>query len=386
MALLGFGFIALRTARPTDRFWPFVLLGLLANTEVFGTIWSLGLGAFFLWQERREWRSTLVGAALFAACLAVALVSMVPAPDYMLVQAKPGLEFGHLNKPLRYVVFAFFPFIWPFAPDALRTLGNWGAALAATPFGGNPAEQLVLLITGAPTSALLTLALLAAPLVACWIIVREKMLVAQYAMIFVGVLLFAQLWQFPGSPRHHGILFITLVGTVWMWRSAMLPARPVSWVFIALLVVNALAGLTTLAADNRPFSQGRNTALWLERHHLDEGLLIATRDYAGSTVAGYLQRPLYYPECECFGTYIEWNTRRKHALDTEEVVHRVAAVMKAENKSDAVLIYSDREELQKQTIDPNLTFRALKRFANATVGDEIFTIYRVRTRSEPAPH
>lgn len=168
MVLLGFGFIALRTARPTDRFWPFVLLGLLANTEVFGTIWSLGLGAFFLWQERREWRSTLVGAALFAACLAVALVSMVPAPDYMLVQAKPGLEFGHLNKPLRYVVFAFFPFIWPFAPDALRTLGNWGAALAATPFGGNPAEQLVLLITGAPTSALLTLALLAAPLVACW--------------------------------------------------------------------------------------------------------------------------------------------------------------------------------------------------------------------------
>ena len=173
-----------------------------------------------------------------------------------------------------------------------------------------------------------------------------------------------------------------------MWRSAGLPARPVSWVWITLLVVNALGGLTMLAADNRTFSQGRNTALWIERHHLDDGLLIATRDYAGSTVAGYLQRPLYYPECECFGTYIEWNTRRKHALsiEIEEVIHRIAAILKAENKSAAVLIYSNREELQKQTIDPNLTFRPLERFANATMGDEVFTIYRVRKRSEPAPH
>ena len=39
--LLGFGFIALQTKRPEQRFWPWVLLGLLANTSVFGTIWSL---------------------------------------------------------------------------------------------------------------------------------------------------------------------------------------------------------------------------------------------------------------------------------------------------------------------------------------------------------
>jgi hypothetical protein len=104
MALLGFGFIALRTARPTDRFWPFVLLGLLANTELFGTIWSLGLGAFFLWQERREWRSMLAGLTVFAALLALAVAAMVPAPDYALVRATPDLELSQLNVPTHFVV------------------------------------------------------------------------------------------------------------------------------------------------------------------------------------------------------------------------------------------------------------------------------------------
>ena len=44
--LLGFGFAALQARRPEQRFWPWVLLGLLANTTVFGTIWSFGLGLF----------------------------------------------------------------------------------------------------------------------------------------------------------------------------------------------------------------------------------------------------------------------------------------------------------------------------------------------------
>ena len=51
--LLGFGFAALQARRPEQRFWPWVLLGLLANTTVFGTIWSFGLGLFYALRNRR---------------------------------------------------------------------------------------------------------------------------------------------------------------------------------------------------------------------------------------------------------------------------------------------------------------------------------------------
>jgi hypothetical protein len=377
MMLLAFGFVALRTNRPDQRFWPWVILGLLANITLFGAIWSIGLAAFFIFQERRQWRSMLVGLAIFAGLFAFSIASMIPPPDYSLAQADPRLEFHHLKKPVRYVVFAFFPFHWPFAPDSLSAFGSIGRELAATEFGSNPANHLVKAISRSPNALPISLIILAAPILACWLIVRNWALTAQYTLIYVGVLLFAQLWQHPGSPRHHGTLFMALVATVWMWRSAVLPARTVSPVWIALLAVSAVGGLTTLAADNQPFSQGRNTALWLKRHHLDDALLIASRDYAGSTVAGYLQRPLYYLECECYGTYIAWNRKRNHFLDTEDVVGRVTTVMKAENRNEAYLIYSGSEELQAQAVNPSLSFRPLKRFSNATIRNETYTIYHV---------
>ena len=136
MVLLAFGFIALRAYRPAQLFWPWVLLGLLANTTLFGAIWSLGLGAFFLWQERRRWRGMWARLAGFAALLALALGAMVPASDYALLQTAPSLELGESAVPPHYVVDAFFPFFGPYVPDTLSALGSWGAKLASTPFSG----------------------------------------------------------------------------------------------------------------------------------------------------------------------------------------------------------------------------------------------------------
>jgi hypothetical protein len=380
MTLLGFGFIALRVNRPEQSFWPWLLLALLTNITLFGAIWSIGLAAFFLFQERERWRPMLPGLAIFSLALALSIATMVPPADYALVPSEPRLDFSAFPTPLRYVVSAFFPFHWPFTPDSLSVFGSVGRELAETHFGSNPVSRLVWLIRQSPNATPITLAVLALPLLACWLITRDWKLTAQYALIYLGVLLFAQIWHFLGAPRHHGILFTAFVGTVWMWRSAVPPARPVSPVWIGLLLVSALGGLTTLTADLRPFSQGRNTAAWLERHHLDDAFLISSRDYAGSTIAGYLQRPLYYLECECFGTYVIWNTRREHALDLEEVVNRTAAVMKAEGKDEAYLLFSRPEKLQQQAVDPHLEFRRLKSFPSAIKVDEVFTIYQVRAK------
>src|SRR6266436_3696591 len=78
--LLGFGFVAVVVFRPKQWLWPWVLLGLLANTSVFGTIWSLALAALFAVRSREEWRA-LPGAAIYAGLTVLAVVSMVPASD-----------------------------------------------------------------------------------------------------------------------------------------------------------------------------------------------------------------------------------------------------------------------------------------------------------------
>ena len=380
--LLGFGFIALRASRPEQRFWPWVLLGLLANTTVFGAIWALGLGFFFLLQDRRDWRSMLPGVAVFAALLAVALDTMVPAPDFRFASPTPHFTFG-FDKSLRFVVGGFIPLFPPFVSETLSWFGGWAAKLAARPFGHDPTQQIFLLLGGAESFSWLALGALLFPVLACLAIVRDWKLTAQYAVIYSGIILFPQLWSYLGAPRHYGFVFIVLVGTVWMWRSRMLPARPVGWLWLVLLAINVIGGLTTLSASSYPYSQSRNAALWLTRHHLESAFLIGVRDVTTSPVAGYLGREIYYPQCQCFGSYIEFSTRRKTTLTAEEVVDGVRRAMQKEGKDKAILIMSLPYPLDQQTLDPKLVFRPIKRFPRAIVADEAYVIYAVRMKEEP---
>ena len=191
--------------------------------------------------------------------------------------------------------------------------------------------------------------------------------------------------ELPGAPRHQGYLFVALVGSDWMARSATLPAKPVASVWVVLLVLNVIGGLTTLSVGLRPFSQSRNVATWLKRHHLEDAFLIGVRDSTTSPIAGYLGRPLYYLECQCLGTHVVWNNRRRRTLKLKEVVKRTARGMTAAHKSDAILMTSLPYELNGQTIVPGLAFEPLKQFPSAIVGDETYVIYRVRARKTAGP-
>jgi len=354
-----------------------VLLGLLANTSLFGTIWSLGLGAFFAARNLREWRAMLAGAALYALLVSLAIATMIPAPDSLFVSLIPSFALRPLDSALEFAVGAFFPFFPPFVPDTLTAIGGPAAKLAATPFARDPADQLSLLLLGGGYQPVLTAAVLIFPILACWTIVRDRLRTAEFATTYLGVLLFAQLWNFEGAPNQQGTLFVALIGTVWMWRANIAPARRVAWLWIALLAINAVGGVTTLASELRPYSQSHNAANWLQRNGLDQALLIGARDATTSPIAGYLRRPLYYVNCECLGTYVEWSTRRKPMLDLDNIVARVAHGMEAENKSKAILILSLPLALDKQTVRRDLNFEPIKRFPSAIVPDETYVIYRV---------
>src|SRR5262249_34455056 len=147
--LLGFGFVAVVVFRPKQWLWPWVLLGLLANTSVFGTIWSLALAALFAVRSRKEWRAMLPAAAIYSGLTVRAVVTMVPAPDagfgttakivttISQAQSKPMLEALDLPLMAWPVESAFFPFFSPFVEDADFT-GRIVAKLSTLP--ESPAE------------------------------------------------------------------------------------------------------------------------------------------------------------------------------------------------------------------------------------------------------
>jgi hypothetical protein len=128
-----------------------------------------------------------------------------------------------------------------------------------------------------------------------------------------------------------------------------------------LLVINAVGGLATLAWEFRPFSQSRNAATWIETMHLEDKFLMGSPDWAASSVAGYLQRPIYY-------------------LEKDEMVGRAIQAMTAEGKDEGYLIVNHDYRLGRQTTAPDFAFELIKRFPEAFVADERYVIYRVRHR------
>ena len=192
--LLGFSFVALQAHRPQQRFWPWVLLGLLANTTVFGTIWSFALGLFYALRNRQEWRLMLPGATLYAALAALAIVTMLPASDFTF-GGRASAEFSQFDMPLHFAIGAFVPFFSPFVGDVLHRFGGAAADLAASPFVTDPVSQLFPILGGGSGNLLFQAAVLALPILACFIIVRDALRTAEFALTYFGVLQFVQLWH-----------------------------------------------------------------------------------------------------------------------------------------------------------------------------------------------
>jgi hypothetical protein len=367
--LLGFGYVVLRAKRHEWLFLPWLLLGLLANTSIFGAIWSISLALFFTIQSWRKGPAVLLGGTLYAVLLALAIVTMKPG------QPPCGSEQCGITTvivwswtpALKFAIDAFLPLQRPWLlmnlPETITSFSQKGGML-------------------------LVMVVLVLPILALWTIVRDRIRTAEFATTYCGVLLFAQLFHFTSSAaRHEGILFVAFVGTVWMSR-AVVGAKRVAGLWIAILVINAVGGLATLSSERRPYSQSRNVVRWLEDNQFDQELLMGTRGETTLPIAGYLQQPLYYLECECFGTYGTGGARRHGYLGIGDLVERVARGMQAENRREAVLIRSippakipDLDlHLEQQKERPDLVFSPIARFSGAIVDDENYTIYRVTKR------
>jgi len=234
-------------------------------------------------------------------------------------------------------------------------------------YGGYP-------VTDYPWLALL----FAVPVAACWLITRNWLRVLEFFLLYAGVILFTNMWNYVGSARTDGVLFLALLASVWTARARSAPPVWSSWLLVGLLVINACAGVLTLASELQPFSQARNTAAWIKQNDLADAFLIGSGDVEVSSVTGYLGRPVYYLECECYGTFIIWNEKRQSPLSREEFGRRLSRAVGLAEQREAILIRNRPvvpEDLGSNV--SSLAVRLLKTLAGATRPDESYWIYRV---------
>ena len=146
----------------------------------------------------------------------------------------------------------------------------------------------------------------AAPVAACWLVTRNWLLVLEFSLVYLGIVLFENIWNFPGRATHHGVVFLAFVAAVWSAWARRPSAIWSHWLFGAILLVNACGGVLSLASELRPFSESYETAAWIKQNNLADAFLIGSHDAQVSSVAGYLGRPINV-ECECFRPFGIWD-------------------------------------------------------------------------------
>jgi len=335
--LCGFGYVALRQHLRAHTALAWLLLGLQANVATHATIASIAFALVFVLEERRHDARFLGGVALYLALLAFSIASMIPAPDFGPWDVAPRFELSGAIIPLMVMLGAFVPV----DPDWFRAAAAFLSDPQTTPvpfvWNPNPAQYILgLAHPGAEQSLLLAASLLIVPIALCVFLTRNRYRVLEFSLAYVGICLFAALWHFPGGARHHGLVFIALVASVWTARAGA--SGRTSWLLVALLAINAFGGVITLGSEFNTFSQSRNAARWIETNNLAEMPLIGSRDAQVSSAGGYLGRPIYYLECECTGTFIVWNGRRQSPLSLAQFRERLADAVVRISAGDALLI------------------------------------------------
>ena len=359
------------------RPWPAIgiLLALLALTSAFGSLVAIAVLAGLLADERQRHReapeTAAGGATLAAGCvfvivgLAVAYLQAARTPsdtsnyNHWRLHFDPGLAASSLSAVWRALV-----------PIPALKRADWNTNI---------------LHARASIVGVLGLVLF---LAVAWVL-RERL--GALVTWIVGVVLvvgflYARIGTATAS-RHVGHIFLCLAAAMWLAPTMQARvgtgtarARGVTRqreqtrrvrAFTVLLVVQVVAGVFAVGLDLAyPFSNGKQMAHFIDAHYPGVAV-IGLPDTAASTVAGFLDRPIYYVNGARFGTYVVWNRSRDTLQPLEDLVQPNPPSPSARH----VLVL-----LNAPLGDPNLHLRLVAHYDDGIVRDEHYWLYLADAR------
>jgi len=188
-----------------------------------------------------------------------------------------------------------------------------------------------------------------------------------------------------GAVWHMGHLFIAFL--IALWLASYYPARPpgakiearplAAWaagVYIGAVLVSQVAAAAYVDyLDYRfPFSQGKAAAEYIRSHDLQNLPIVGDPDYTASTVAGYLDQPIYYIVSGRYGTFIIWDRSRGKWTASGEQVLKALAKLSKNGKRRVVLLLPGRVGAAGERA---LNAHLIKTFLDHTWAGEDYAIY-----------
>ncbi len=259
------------------------VLGLLANSHVFGLFLAFGLGLAWLGDLRQANRGAiLTGMAVATAAGLLTIWQILPPDDNL----RSGAGVGP-----------------PQTADWPRALYAAGLGLAADfwktqPFGPHSLPAL------AGVAGLW--------LVLLWRIRRAPRGAVLFLVMAAGLIYLAA-FERRIDYRHASHLMLAFTGALWLGGAAIWRGRSAMeilnrTVLAGVLALSSMSGLYDVYRDvGNAYAPGRGMARYIREAGLADRTIVADRAPPGSAVLPYLPGTrLYYPALHGFGTYIVW--------------------------------------------------------------------------------
>jgi hypothetical protein len=370
-----------------------LLLVLLANADMYGLIAACALGGALAW-DRLQQPCTEVSPArrradataaviIFLAGAVTALVQMWPAPDAEhFIKWETGFNPSRLGHALSAV---------------------WDGCVPVPNFAAESFWNTNLLFTAVPgciAAAVLSLGILGLFAIRFF---PDRVVLCAWAVSTAAVVGF-NYFVFIGFARHHGIVFLLLLACWWLRegraarKPAPAPARPgraraagraAGGALLFILAAQAACGLHAWIQDwMRPFSAAARTADFLRGHGLADPdvPIVGTRDYAASSVAGFLDRPVHYPEIGRAATYIKWHRERRMRLKLSELAVTLRGMAERHGGRCVLLLNAEitrtkgkqKVPTRRMELGGGWVLVHIAAFEDSLVTDEKFYVYEVK--------
>lgn len=313
-----------------------LMLGLAGQTTILGICVASGLALHRLMEMPKETLKQWRGVSIFAGLTLFALLVAMPNPD------RPHVQYYGQPTVMEFMVKTCSLL----APDYILSLP---------------------LFLGFATIAVLIIMALAINLRA----------IAAFAAMVISFLIIHK-FGYPLAPYHLmliplGLAFIAIQSSAFRkwWATAA------CFVLLSTMAVRGAIGIWTIPAI--PYSQGHNVAQWIEREGLKDAFWIALPDYTGATIVGFLDRPFYYPQCNCVAMAPHWSQKNKLVMSFDDGLAISENAMRERNISEAWFLVGATPWALPKTIKPpnGIIVTLVSTFTGAQVKDEQYIIYKL---------
>lgn len=353
-------FLVLHQRQQTLTVLKVLVLGLMANTSVYGLALSCSLFAFnilLLFNHKENFRPWIWNMALWCVLVLLSVWQIKPEPDNSYQTGVDSfIQFNYLKASLLKV------------GDAYTNLYN---------FNVFPLWDLQFNFNYSPTASwvwfVFTLFCIGA---FCYAFRHNKSVLFFYLAATIGFFLLNILAErFP--PRQTAHYLLVLLAAFWLMAKVIQERyKWVSTLFTLLLAAQVITGMAYYVTDQRkPFSNGIRAATFIQQYQLNHLPVTGVNEFTLAPFAAYLNKEVYFVERQEAGTFIRWDNKRYFPIDAEHINQSIEKISKDKRQVLFVVNQSYKQTIDELIGTKQILAKEIASFQGAMVYDEDYYLY-----------